>query len=102
MEQGEAVSEAFVKRYNHISLVRVDVFEALDANLQTEETGSQPSPPTLSDPADRPTADRDHICHNRGETKDESCRTEEDEDGCPDPEPLTGRVDCDKAAEKSA
>ncbi len=93
MEQGEAVSEAFVKRYNHISLVRVDVFEALDANLHTEETGSQPGPPTLGDPAGRPTADRDEACKQRSEAKDESCRTEEDEDGCPDPEPLTGRVD---------
>ena len=37
MEEGEAVGEALVERGDHVSLLRVDVFETADADAQTDE-----------------------------------------------------------------
>ena len=54
MEKGETIGEAFVKRYNHVLFVRVNVFEAIDANAQTEEAGRRAEPTSARPPGRQP------------------------------------------------
>ena len=57
MEEGEAVGEALMEGGDHVSLLRVDVFETADADAQADEAGGEPGPPALGGPAGRPAAD---------------------------------------------
>ena len=102
MEEGEAVGEALVKCYNHVLFVRVDVFEAVNVNAQTEEAGGKPSPPALRGPAGSPAAYGQQVWQRRSESKYEPCRTEQYEDGCPRPKPFPSGSDSEIAAEKDA
>ena len=52
------------------------MFKSVGANTQTEEAGSEP--------------------------KYEPCRTEENKDGCPGPEPFPGEADGEIAVKKDA
>ncbi len=96
MDEGQAVGETLVERYDYVLLARVYVFEAVDANAQAEEAGGEPSPPALG------YADGGQAWQRRGEEKDEPCRTDQDEDSRPGPEPLPGEADGEMAAQKSA
>ena len=96
MEEGEAVGKTLVERHDDVTLPRVDVFEAVDVNTQTEEAGGNPGPPALGG------ASGEQAWQRRGEAKDEPCRTEEDEDGCPGPDPSPGEAYGEMAAQKGA
>ncbi len=102
MEEGEAVGETLVKRYNHVLFVRVDVFVAIDANAQTEEAGGEPSPPALGGPAGSPAAYGHPVWQRSSEAKYEPCRAEENEHDCPGPEPFPGRADSEMTSKKDA
>ena len=98
----EAVGKPLVKCYNHVLFVRIDVFEAVNANAQTEEARGKTSPPALRRPAGTPAAYGPHVWQHRSESKYEPCRTEQYEDGCPRPKPFPGGADSEIAAEKDA
>ena len=100
MEEGKAVGEALVERYDHVLFVRVDVFEAIDANAQAEEAGGEPSPPALGHPAGSPAAYGDTVWQRSSEAKYEPCRAEQYEHDCPSPEPFPGRADSEMASKK--
>ena len=91
-----------MKCYNHVLFVRVDVFEAVNVNAQTEEARCKPSPPTLRRPAGNSTAYGQQVWQHRSDSKYEPCRTEQYEDGCPRPEPFPSGADSEIAAKKDA
>ena len=78
------------------------VFEAVDANAQTEEAGGEPSPPALGCPAGSPAAYWHPVWQRSSEAKYKPCRTEQYEHDCPGTEPFPGRADSEMASKKDA
>ena len=54
MEEGEAVGEALMEGGDHVSLLRVDVFETADADAQTDEAGGDSEPTSARRPGRPP------------------------------------------------
>ena len=91
-EKGETVGEALVKGDDHVLLIRVDVFEPVHPDAQTDQEGGEARPPALGGPAGSPPTNAGWapVRQQRSESQDQPGRTEEDEDGNPGPEPLRG------------